>query len=272
MFEGFEKPTQNWSKLPHSLISSLPIIETVAELKIVLYVLRHTWGYNEFGEPVKITLDEFQHGRKRADGTRLDDGTGLSKPSVVKGCARAVKHGFLEVDVDDRDGSNIEKFYGLKMREASINQGLKDFTPDSSRRGKDILPPSSSRKKKDTPGEEEDLESEEPLATARGTGRTNALLPPAPSETEDYEFYWQKWKGFGLSVPQLGALKKYDDKRVLAAMQATRLKPGIEWPFKFIQKMLEDGFDGVDSPAGPRLKDSSEINDWADELVRKETP
>jgi len=44
MFPGFTEPTENWSKLPHSLIGALPDIRTVAELKVILYILRHTWA------------------------------------------------------------------------------------------------------------------------------------------------------------------------------------------------------------------------------------
>jgi len=34
----------------------------------VLYILRHTWGFQDTSK--RITSDEFEHGRKRIDGTR----------------------------------------------------------------------------------------------------------------------------------------------------------------------------------------------------------
>src|ERR1051326_4825903 len=44
--------------------------------KLVCYVLRHTIGYQQEYAPKRITLDEFEHGRKRRDGSRIDHGTG----------------------------------------------------------------------------------------------------------------------------------------------------------------------------------------------------
>jgi len=122
-FPGFPLPEQNWSKLPHCLIAALPLIKSASELKVILYILRHTWGFQEFGRLKKLTVDEFMHGRKKRDGTRMDAGTGLSKPSVIDGLRRAEAHGFIEVDVDDHDMGRVKKFYRLRM------QGSSFFTP-----------------------------------------------------------------------------------------------------------------------------------------------
>jgi hypothetical protein len=114
-FKGFEPPRGNYSKLPHALIDQLPLIDNMAELKVVLYTLRHTWGFSEYGKPKRITLDEFMHGRKKADGTRLDFGTGLAESSVTLGLEKAVKHGFLVVLIDDSDMARRKRWYGLNM-------------------------------------------------------------------------------------------------------------------------------------------------------------
>lgn len=133
-FSGFMPPVENWSRLPHELIAALPIFETKAELAVVLYILRHTWGFNDDNK--KITLDEFENGRKKANGERIDNGVGMTKPSIVDGLKRAEKHGFIDVETDDSDKARIEKFYSLQM--------LKDLTPGDVKRfntgGKEILP------------------------------------------------------------------------------------------------------------------------------------
>jgi len=113
-FEGFEDPKENWSKLPHALIGALPLVETVGELKIILYILRHTWGFHD--DQKKITLDEFANGRKRKDGSRLDCGTGLTIPTIRDGIKRAVKHGFIIHTQDAKDKARVKNFYTLKMR------------------------------------------------------------------------------------------------------------------------------------------------------------
>lgn len=117
-FTGFVNPKENWSKLPHDLIDALPMVETIGEMKVILYVLRHTWGFQEFGDDVKkrITFDEFMHGRKQKDRTRMDNGTGLTEPTLRDGIARAVEHGFIKVETDDRDLARVKKFYSLKMK------------------------------------------------------------------------------------------------------------------------------------------------------------
>ncbi len=91
-------------------------VSTLAELKVVEYVLKHTWGYQEFGIAKKITTDEFMYGRKRKDGTRMDQGTGLSLHSVIDGLKMAVRDGLLVEEIDARDRARVKKLYALKMR------------------------------------------------------------------------------------------------------------------------------------------------------------
>lgn len=76
-FQGWETPEQNWSKLPNSFfeITDLDPYERI----ILLYVLRHTWGYSEFGQKRKISVDEFVNGRRYSSkgdkaGKRMDAG------------------------------------------------------------------------------------------------------------------------------------------------------------------------------------------------------
>lgn len=121
-FSGFEKPKANFSPIPHELIAQLPRFKTLAELKIVLYVLRHTWGYQD--DYKKITLDEFENGRKTKDGNRIDEGVGMTRPSIISGIKQAIEDGFLYSHSDDNDKARVKKFYSI------TEQGLKDFTSD----------------------------------------------------------------------------------------------------------------------------------------------
>jgi hypothetical protein len=139
-FEGFVPPTKNFFHMPNEWINICSRINNLAELKVVQYVLRHTWGYREYdGTPKPITVDEFMHGRKRSDGTRMDDGTGLSKPSVIQGLKYAIKHGYLICEIDNADKARVIKSYALKMSDTSE---VKDLNPQS--RGKESLPQESS--------------------------------------------------------------------------------------------------------------------------------
>jgi hypothetical protein len=95
-------PDENWTKLPNELNEAFHIFETMGEIVAVLYVLRHTWGFQEYGITRRITHDEFQHGRKRRDSSRLDGGAGLSANGIREGIRRAVAHGFLVQEVEHR--------------------------------------------------------------------------------------------------------------------------------------------------------------------------
>src|SRR5438105_372716 len=100
VFPGFPSSLEDgYTKLPNIWFEILQRITNLAELKVVLYVLRHTWGYQDDDgnreEMKKITLDEFVYGRKRKNGTRMDAGTGMVLSTVRDGLKRAIKHGYL---------------------------------------------------------------------------------------------------------------------------------------------------------------------------------
>ena len=123
-FPGFDPPESNFWRLPNNWFDLVAGFTSWAEHKVVEYVLRHTWGYHEYGVSKLITMDEFMHGRKRRDGSRMDAGCGMAENSIKKGIADAVAHGFLTVEVDDRDRGRIRKFYAPRMRRLPADEGL----------------------------------------------------------------------------------------------------------------------------------------------------
>ncbi len=106
-------------KVPTVFVDIIAAIDNLAELKVVMYILRHTWGFSDFEASRRITIDEFMHGRKKTDGTRMDNGTGLSKSAVSDGLERAIKHGFVECFIDDRDRARVKHYYRPRM----LNEG-----------------------------------------------------------------------------------------------------------------------------------------------------
>jgi hypothetical protein len=114
-FQGFDAPRQNWFRMPNEWIDMCAEINSLAEIKVVQYIMRHTWGHQEYGIKKRISLDEFMNGRLRKDGGRIDKGTGLSKPSVIAGIRSAVERGFLVEEVDNSDKARVKKFYSLRM-------------------------------------------------------------------------------------------------------------------------------------------------------------
>lgn len=122
-FKGFPDPQENWFKTPHQLIDMCADNMKERELKVTLYILRHTWGYQEYDVPKRISTDEFLNGRKRSDGTRMDGGCGLSsKTSVIEGLRDAEQRGTVIAETDNSDKGRIEKLY--RLRRASDDQNL----------------------------------------------------------------------------------------------------------------------------------------------------
>jgi len=119
VFPGFYDPRQydGYTKLPHELFDLMHKMSD-SELRVVLYIFRHTWGFQEFGKVKKLTTDEFMHGRKCDEGRkRMDSGTGLSDRGVKNGIVDALKHGYIFCDINDRDKGRIRKSYGIKIYE-----------------------------------------------------------------------------------------------------------------------------------------------------------
>lgn len=126
-FQGFGTPEENWSKLPHSLIAALPTIKSASELKVILYILRHTWGFHETEK--RISLDEFANGRKKRGGSRMDGGTGMSIPAIRNGIKRAIEHGFITVETDNSDKARVKKYYSLNQTVRKLQSDCKKVTP-----------------------------------------------------------------------------------------------------------------------------------------------
>jgi len=169
VFSGFIVPSQNWFRLPNEWTDITCAMKSLAELKVVEYVLRHTWGFQEYGTAKRISTNEFMHGRRRQDGSRLDRGTGLSNRSVIDGLRQAVEHGYLIEERDDRDKGRVQKHYRLHMKTLqpdvkNVHRGVKNL--HSSREA------SSHRTEKDT--------RERNFTTVNGDHKTKSPVSQLP--------------------------------------------------------------------------------------------
>ena len=55
-FPGFSKPEANFFRLPNEWTDITAHLTSLAEMKLVEYVLKHTWGYSEFDVVKKSPL------------------------------------------------------------------------------------------------------------------------------------------------------------------------------------------------------------------------
>ena len=79
-FDGFQSP--NYTIVPDELFDQLLAYLSGAELKVLLYIIRRTFGFKR--ESDSISLSQMLHGITTNDGRILDHGAGLSKPTLLQ--------------------------------------------------------------------------------------------------------------------------------------------------------------------------------------------
>jgi hypothetical protein len=79
-FRGFRAP--NFTSVPDDLFDELLPDLTGAELKVLLYIIRRTYGFKKESDP--ISLSQMLNGITTRDDKVLDRGVGVTKPSLLK--------------------------------------------------------------------------------------------------------------------------------------------------------------------------------------------
>lgn len=135
-FSGFLPPSTNHFPVPLELMDLLAAITNLAELKIVIYIIRHTWSARQYGVERWMTVDEFIHGVKeyQEDGSfvRVDQGTQLSERSVISATQKAIEDGYVECQIDDHDRGRVRKYYRLRLRDDTFcSPGVQTLHPSS---------------------------------------------------------------------------------------------------------------------------------------------
>jgi len=80
-FAGFASP--NFTQVPDELFDQLMPQLSEAELRVLLYIVRRTFGFKRDSDT--ISLSQMVSGITTRDGQVLDSGTGLSKATVARG-------------------------------------------------------------------------------------------------------------------------------------------------------------------------------------------
>ena len=92
---GFEQPKRNYYWVPKQLDYLMSVL-TGAELKALLYIIRHTWGYNKTDDT--ISYPQFMSGITSRQGDIVDYGTGLSRNQTIRALKRLKEYGLIEVE------------------------------------------------------------------------------------------------------------------------------------------------------------------------------
>ncbi len=78
-FSGFDAP--NYTQVPDQVFDELLTQLSGAELKVLLYIIRRTFGFKK--ESDNISLSQMMNGITTRDGQALDRGVGLSKKTLL---------------------------------------------------------------------------------------------------------------------------------------------------------------------------------------------
>src|SRR5712692_7217559 len=86
-FKGFRSP--NYTQVPDEFFDELLAALSLGELKVLLYVMRRTFGFKKGSD--RISKSQLENGIvKRATGEALDHGTGLSRRAIRLAVQRLV--------------------------------------------------------------------------------------------------------------------------------------------------------------------------------------
>jgi len=110
-FIGFYSP--KYTQVPDDLFDELMSELSGSELKVLLYVIRRTFGFKKDSD--NISLSQMVGGITKKDGSVLDKGTGLHKDSVIKAVKSLVFKGIL---LKNRKNSDR---YGYTATEYALN-------------------------------------------------------------------------------------------------------------------------------------------------------
>ena len=141
-FPGFQFPTT--TPVPDEVFDVLMPQLSGAELKVLLYICRRTFGFKKASD--SISLSQIAHGIITRAGRVLDGGTGLSKRHVINALKVLEKKNIITVTrTVDEAGLKSTNTYSLNIRASESRVGTK--SPQGV-----VNPSSPGSSEKSTPG------------------------------------------------------------------------------------------------------------------------
>jgi Bacteriophage replication protein O len=126
-FDGFGAP--QYTSVPDVLFDTLLAELENAELRVLLYIIRRTFGFKKDSDDIAIS--QMVDGIIKRDGTVLDRGTGLSRPTVKRALRGLVAKGIIvSARNQSANGGNDANTYALRYKnEAKDLRVTGDPTP-----------------------------------------------------------------------------------------------------------------------------------------------
>lgn len=131
-FAGFATPV--YTQVPDAVFDELLSILSGAELKVLLYVIRRTFGFKKAADD--ISINQIMHGITTREGEVLDRGTGLSKDAVTRATKSLAMMGVLIARRNRSEArGNEPTTYALHIRDPLSE----DRTPPSQKIGQGLV-------------------------------------------------------------------------------------------------------------------------------------
>lgn len=117
-FTGFTVP--RYTPVPDELFDELMADLSGAELKVLLYIIRRTFGFKK--DVDNISLNQICNGITTREGNVIDKGTGLSQQSVITALKGLIqKHAIVSKRRTSREKGYEPTTYSLNLRPISNN-------------------------------------------------------------------------------------------------------------------------------------------------------
>lgn len=118
-YQGFSRPTT--TPVPDDIFDIIAPELTEAELRVLLYIVRRTFGFKKDHDSISLT--QMVKGIKTRDGKILDRGTGMSRQGVMNGTKGLQEKGIIEVKkMVSAEGDRDVNIYSLRFREGVVNE------------------------------------------------------------------------------------------------------------------------------------------------------
>lgn len=126
VFAGFDPP--HYTQVPDDFFDALMTELIEAELRVLLYIIRHTFGYKKNADA--ISFNQFLRGITKKNGEVVDKGSGLKSPTHLSNALKSLEEkGIIEVHrSQDRHMNKQTTIYALRFRQGVLPDGYHPTT------------------------------------------------------------------------------------------------------------------------------------------------
>jgi hypothetical protein len=136
-FTGFEP--SNTTPVPDVLFDELLTELSGAELKVVLYIIRRTRGFKK--DTDAISLNQFQKGIKKRDGTVLDKGCGIKDRQTIVNAIDSLEDKKCIESIKSKTASGDNDVTRYRIRFKKVVGNSNHLQDDEQKGGRENLPP-----------------------------------------------------------------------------------------------------------------------------------